>query len=290
VKKRIETPTNFNFRRTLKSHGWYSLSPFDFDEEKFTLGYVFDAEKPVYATISAVNFQLEIDSIDDKIVSGFRRILRLSEDFAEFYETLRIEKKFGWIEEQQSGRLLRSPTVWEDLVKTICTTNCNWSMTESMVFNLVEKLGQPSKCGKRAFPTAESMANVSVEFYKNEIRAGYRSQYFKQLADDVASGNLDPEIWLGSDLPTVELKKEMKRVKGVGDYATENLLKLVGRYDGLALDSWLRSQFSNKYNNGNACDDKQIEVFYERFGKWRGLVIWLDMTESWHQNIAMRKK
>jgi 3-methyladenine DNA glycosylase/8-oxoguanine DNA glycosylase len=283
VKKRIETPKNFNFERTLKSHGWYSLSPFEFNEENWTLSYVFDTEKPIYATVLVTNKDIEIDSCDDKIISDFRRILRIDEDFSEFYELLRIEKNFMWIEKQKTGRLLRSPTVWEDLVKTICTTNCNWSMTESMVSNLVQKLGKISTCGKRAFPTAESMANMSVDFYKNEIRAGYRSLYFKELADKVASGTLNPETWFESDLPTSELKKEFKKVKGVGNYAAENLLKLVGRYDGLALDSWLRSQFSKKYNNGNACDDKQIEMFYDRFGKWRGLVIWLDMTESWHQ-------
>jgi 3-methyladenine DNA glycosylase/8-oxoguanine DNA glycosylase len=82
-------------------------------------------------------------------------------------------------------------------------------------------------------------------------------------------------------LPTDELKKEMKKVKGVGDYAAENLLKLLGRYDGLALDSWLRSQFYKIHNNEKVCSDHKIERHYERFGSWRGLVMWCDMTERW---------
>ena len=73
----------------------------------------------------------------------------------------------------------------------------------------------------------------------------------------------------------------MKKVKGVGDYAAENLLKLVGRYDGLALDSWLRSQFYKNHNNEKKCTDLEIEKYYKKFGKWRGLVIWCDMTEKW---------
>ena len=73
----------------------------------------------------------------------------------------------------------------------------------------------------------------------------------------------------------------MKRVKGVGDYAAENLLKLVGRYDGLALDSFLRSQFYKKHNREKVCADKKIEDFYKKFGNWRGLAIWCDMTERW---------
>ena len=45
-------------------------------------------------------------------------------------------------------------------------------------------------------------------------------------AEAVASGNLDPEAWLVSDLPTAELKKTIKTVKGIGDYAAENSRQL----------------------------------------------------------------
>ena len=150
-----------------------------------------------------------------------------------------------------------------------------------MTTNLVEKLGEPAKDGRRAFPTAEKMASVSPEFYREEIRAGYRSPYFAEIAGQVASGKTNPESWLDSDLPTDSLKKEMKKLKGVGDYAAENLLKLVGRYDGLALDSMLRKRFYDKYNHEMICDDKKIRQFYERFGKWRGLVIWCEMSKKW---------
>ena len=150
-----------------------------------------------------------------------------------------------------------------------------------MVSNLVEKLGASAGREKKAFPTPEAMAAVNDDFYRTEIRAGYRSPYFVELAEAVAAGKLDPQSWLTSALPTAELKKEMKKVKGVGDYAAENLLKLVGRYDGLALDSWLRSQFYKNHAGGKACPDKKIERHYKKFGSWRGLVIWCDMTEKW---------
>lgn len=71
----------------------------------------------------------------------------------------------------------------------------------------------------------------------------------------------------------------MKQVKGVGDYAAENLLKLVGRYDGLALDSWLRAKFYKLRNAQTVCGDKEIEKFYARFDKWKGLAIWCDMSK-----------
>jgi len=103
----------------------------------------------------------------------------------------------------------------------------------------------------------------------------------KLLADRVASGALDVEAWLTSPLATGELMKEMRGVKGVGPYAAENLLKLLGRYDGLALDSWTRAKFFSVRNNGRKTTDKKIARYYSRFKEWRGLALWCDMTRDW---------
>ena len=289
----VETPENFNFEITIKSHGWSDLPPFQLDEKETCLKYVFTNEylqHPVPAAIYEKDKRLTIEISDrkisrkaeEKILRGVRHILRLDENFGEFYRLTKKIKALEWIEHKNAGRLLRSPTVFEDLIKTVCTTNCSWSLTKKMVTNLVEKLGEQAKTGERAFPTAEAMASVSPDFYREEIRAGYRSPYFAEIAEQAASGKINPESWLDSDLPTEELKKEMKRIKGVGDYAAENLLKLVGRYDGLALDSWLRAQFYKKHKAEKICSDKEIEQFYKNFGDWRGLAIWCDMTERWH--------
>ena len=180
-----------------------------------------------------------------------------------------------------AGRMLRSPTVFEDLVKMICTTNCSWSLTEKMVTGLVQSLGRESDDGEKTFPTAEAMAAMPVQFFVDEVRSGYRAPYLKELADRVASGELDVEAWLTSDLPTPELVKEIKGVKGAGDYAAENLLKLLGRYDGLALDSWTRAKFFKVRNNGRKANDKKIERYYSRFKEWRGLALWCDVTQDW---------
>jgi 3-methyladenine DNA glycosylase/8-oxoguanine DNA glycosylase len=103
----------------------------------------------------------------------------------------------------------------------------------------------------------------------------------KELADRTASGTLDVEAWFKSPLSTVDLMKEMRGVKGVGPYAAENVLKLLGRYDGLALDSWTRAKFSTLRNNGRKTTDKKIARYYSRFKEWRGLALWCDLTRDW---------
>lgn len=287
----IRTPLNFNFKRTVLSHGWYDLLPFEFDEKKWSLVRVLDVglKEPVSVEITATKRELKINAnaktlsqrAVEKIKRDVRHIFRLDDDLSEFYGLMKDESEFVWVASTGSGRLLRSPTVFEDLVKTICTTNCAWSMTDKMVKGLVQNLGQKSKDGRKSFPTPEAMAAVSVDFYKDVIRAGYRASYFKELAERVASGELDVETWLTSDLPAKEFMREVKNVKGVGPYAAEHIMRMVGRYDGLAIDSWVRPTFAKKYNNGVVCDDKAIAKHYERFGKWQGLALWCDMTRDW---------
>lgn len=283
----IDLPSHFDFRQTIFSHGWYQLAPFEFDAEKRRLSYVFNFNgKTAAVSVGQLNGKLKIVIAEsnlerdykNRILRDVRHVFRLDDDLSAFYQI--TAEHFPWISRTNSGRMLRSPTVFEDLVKTICTTNCSWALTKKITKNIVDLIGTVDKNGNRAFPTAEQMANRSADFYRTAVRAGYRASYFAELAQQVAAGKINPENWLNSDLSTSDLKREIKRVKGVGDYASENLLKLLGRYDGLALDSWLRAQFYKKHNNGSACDDEKIRNYYEKYGSWRGLVMWCDMSEK----------
>ena len=286
----LPIPSNFSFPRTIISHGWCELPPFFIDRKRWELTRVIDLapRPPLTINIIAQKRAIEIKSPRKltktdtaRVVRDVRHILRLDDDLDVFYQTMNANPGFEWIAGQGAGRMLRSPSVFEDLVKMICTTNCSWSLTEKMVAGIVENLGRESADGRRTFPSPQAMALMPLKFFTNEVRAGYRAPYLKELADRVASGDIDVEGWLSSTLPTRELIKEMKRVKGVGDYAAENLLKLVGRYDGLALDSWTRAKFFKVRNNGKKTTDKKIARYYSRFNEWRGLALWCDMTRDW---------
>lgn len=287
---RIPVPKHFSFRRTVVSHGWYALLPFSLDTKKWQLTRVFDvgAKPPVTVVMTARKTHLRLNTSRPLnktetalLLRDARHVLRLDDNLDPFYSATRNDPDFAWIGEQGAGRLLRSPTVFEDLVKMICTTNCSWALTEKMVTGLVENLGRETNNGRRSFPSPQAMASMPVDFFVQVVRAGYRASYLKELAERVASGELNVEEWLTSPLATPELVKQIKGVKGAGDYAAENLLKLLGRYDGLALDSWTRAKFFQVRNNGRKANDKKIARYYARFNEWRGLVLWCDVTRDW---------
>ena len=286
----IKTPRDFNFRRTVLSHGWCALQPFEFDQQSWKVVRVLDYGQaaPVTVEIASRNRAINIRTSRQMgkkaagaIERDVRHMFRLDDDLREFYQVVSGDPDFSWVAHEGAGRLLRSPTVFEDLVKMICTTNCSWALTQKMVSGLVNELGRESADGRKSFPNAAAMAERPAKFFRDQIRSGYRAPYLAELAQRVASGSLNVEAWLTSELPLNELIKEMKSVKGVGNYAAENLLKLIGRYDGLALDSWTRAQFARLRNNGRVASDKKIFRFYSRFNSWRGLALWCDMTRDW---------
>jgi N-glycosylase/DNA lyase len=287
---RIEVPESFNFKRTVLSHGWCELKPFEFDRASFTLKRVVDLgeHNPFTVEISQLDGSVAIKtparlakSRADRMSQAVRHMLRLDDDMEEFYRQVALDPAFQWIAAEGAGRLLRAPTVFEDLVKMVCTTNCSWALTEVMVTQLVHSLGRKTADGRYSFPAPEAMARMPESFYRKVVRAGYRAPYLRELARKVASGKLDVEGWLTSQKAGIELKREIKVVKGVGDYTAENMLKLLGRYHGLALDSWVRGRYSELHARGRRVPDNKIERHYRSFGDWSGLVLWCDVTRDW---------
>lgn len=191
---------------------------------------------------------------------------------------------------QGAGRMVRSPTVFEDVVKTICTTNTSWGGTTRMVNALVEYLGEPAPGALasgphgRAFPTAQAMAGAPAHFYKKVVGAGYRSGYLKQLATDLTKGRVDLERLATvsrSELPDAEVDKQLQALPGVGPYAAAHIMLMLGRYDRLILDSWTRPKYARLLGQKRPVSDRTIIRRFRRYGPYAGLAFWLFLTRDW---------
>ena len=38
--------------------------------------------------------------------------------------------------------------------------------------------------------------------------------------------------------------------------------------------------YAQRYNGGSAASDREIAAYYEPFGVWRGLVVWMDVMRE----------
>ncbi|MEA2447626.1 MAG: hypothetical protein QOK47_1263, partial [Actinomycetota bacterium] len=214
-----------------------------------------------------------------------RHVLRLDENLAGFYEMLKEDPDLAWAA-RGAGRMIRSPTVFEEVVKTVCTTNCSWGATRKMVSTLVSELGQPAAGAPvegpagRAFPTPEVMAAAPERFYREVMRAGYRGPYFQALARSVASGQVDLEALAIEDLDDAEVAVRLQALPGVGPYAAAHTMMMIGRYSLLILDSWTRPKYARLVGRKSVKDATIVRRF-KRYGDWAGLAFWLFLTDDW---------
>jgi N-glycosylase/DNA lyase len=299
------TPEPFDLDLTVRSHGWYDLAPWRWDGDRRVLarpvrlstGRVVDVE--VAPAARGLAFRAAARGRPSgaearEAEAALARSLALDEDLSAFRaRAAELERQragggkpdlpdLRWALARGAGRLLRSPTVFEDAVKTLCTTNCSWALTRLMVSRLCDKLGEESPRGDRTFPTPAAMAARRERFYREEIRAGYRAPYLGDLARKVAEGELDLEGLRSSPEPTEVVSKRIRGLAGFGPYATEHLLRLLGRHGHLALDAWTRATLARRRGKRRVPADRTFERWYAPYGEWAGLAMWLEATTGWH--------
>ena len=282
-----------DFARTLLSHGVADLPPNEIAPDGTRLTTVLSAGEgawlveltaqgagrarlgaPAGATSPPASERREL-------AARIREMLRLDEDMSAFYLLAAADPALAWVA-AGAGRMMRSPTVFEDLVKTICTTNCTWSATVRMVSALVGELGTAAAGvrDRRAFPSPAMIADAGDAFFRDVARAGYRGPYLRALAYDVASGRRDLEALRDPALPDQEVADRLLEIAGVGPYAMAHMMMLLGRYRRLILDSWTRPKY-RRVSGRARITDKGIERAFRRYRQFAGLAFWLMLTEDW---------
>ena len=273
----------FSFAAVADSHGWRQLAPFRGDRDalfyviRLATGRV--TELVLTGAADGVGVAAEDDlspAEEAEVAATVAWMLGLEQNLSAFYEAARDEPKLAAAAAEAKGRILRSPTLFEDVVKTILTTNTIWGSTVRMVANLVTLFGDPLPADptRRAFPTPAQLAATDEPTLRSVGRLGYRAPYVLDLACKVAAGTLDLEALRTADLPTPELRKRLLALKGVGPYAVANLLMLLGHYDAIPIDSWALSVVSKEWHGGARVGPAEVEAAFARWGQWKGLAYW----------------
>lgn len=286
-------PPPFDFEATALEHGWVALHPFLWRPEAAELSRVHRLESGQVVRVCmqgkgsdtqpVVGIRVEAAALlgpaeEAEIRRAVRRMLRLDEDLSELYGLMARLNGRSLRLKPGAGRLLRCPSLFEDMVCTICTTNITWSGTKRMVERLVARLGEPfpGLPELQAFPTPEAIMAAGPEFLKQEAGLGYRSGYVWELARDVAEKRLDLSSLENSDQPAEVLYRSLRRIKGIGEYAAATILMLLGRYERLAIDTEMKAFVARKYLAGQPGTDAEIRAIYAPWGKWQYLAYWFD--------------
>jgi len=285
---KLEFPAKqpFSLHSVIHSHGWARLAPFSLDEEtgEFTYTLALQNQRVMKLFIEQIDrgVSVEVDeSIDqaeeNEISTAVIWMMGLDQEFSDFYGLAHAEPKLQQVETNAQGRILRSPTLFEDTIKTILTTNTAWGGTIRMTKTLVDQFGEPlpEDDSIKSFPTPEKIAATDESTLRESTRLGYRSPYILNLAQGIASGEIDLESIKTAELPVEEVRQRLLSIKGVGNYAAANLLMLLGHYSYLTIDSWALKMVSHEWFDGESITPKEVEQAFEKWGQWKGLAYWL---------------
>ncbi len=272
----------FDFYNTVHSHGWYQLAPMQWDEDARVLRRPerMPDGRVRMLTISGAPGGFCVEA-PGRLSNADAALLRermawmfwTDADFSAFYERADREPRLAHCRLKAQGRLLRSTSLFEDVVKMMMTTNIQWSGTRRLVRALVDKYGEASPEGARAFPTADVIAR-SRERTLRGLGLGYRAPYLLKLARDVASGRTDLEPLRDRSLPTLELRKRLLALPGIGPYAAAALLALLGRHDFIPVDTEAVSAVSAFFFDGKKVGEKEINAVFAHWGEHKALAYW----------------
>jgi 3-methyladenine DNA glycosylase/8-oxoguanine DNA glycosylase len=269
----------------IQSHGWAQLLPFRAAPtgrelariERTRAGQVVRlVMRPAAGTGVRVRVTPPVDAnTQAELRHQVRWMLDLDADLSEFYAQARREPQLAHVEAGAQGRILRAPTVFEDLVKTLLTTNTSWAGTRRMVGALVDRLGEPhpDAPSQRAFPTPARVAAAGEEGLR-AMGLGYRAPFVADLARREVEGALHLEGLKDPRRSTEEIRRTLLALRGVGDYAAAEMLMLLGRYDYVPVDSWARKRVSEAWHAGAPVKNAAVEAAFERWGPWKGLAYW----------------
>lgn len=283
--------------RTFISHGVASLPPMRVDQgsRSFAVTVALERARPRTVVVSEgprktarlrVQGRAPGTGSADDLKRKVSHILRFDEDLSEFYRLARDDDSLRWVT-AGAGRMIRSATVFEEVVKTICTTNCAWGATKRMVHAIVEHLGEPAVGAPeegpwgRAFPSPEAIAAAGEPFFKEIARTGYRGPYLMAIARDVIEKRIYlEELAKDRDMSDDEVEARLLSLPGVGPYAAAHIMMMLGRYSRLILDSWTRPTYLRAANKRSATDADIVRRF-KRYGRYAGLAFWLFVTSDW---------
>ena len=187
-------------------------------------------------------------------------------------------------------RLFRSPTLFEDIVKTITGCNITWPSTVRMNRLLCAHVGiaPSSSGGAGAFPTPAELASWAPSQLAERCKVGYRAERIIRLARDVEAGRLDLAWFEQPERTTDELYRALRRIHGIGDYAANNILQLLGHYDRLPVDTETLRHFRHLHDvHGDLPEvTAAAQRHYEKYAPYQFLAYWYELWRDYERRFG----
>lgn len=260
----LKPPVPYNLVSTILSHGWINLSPFQYNSKEAVLSRferIIDLSEPIQIQINQPNknsVALNLFSEEklkkehvNEIKTRVGRILSFDQDNGELLSVARLlNSEVPTYLKQGGGRLLRSSSLYEDVVKTLFTTNASWSFTKQMVHNYVQL-----STSSQTFPDPDELYNLTELDFRKLVKCGYRARYLKVIIE-YFKDDINRNEFLSNSL------------MGLGKYGMAHVNVMAGNFSDIPIDSEVRSYFEKEFS---IRDDNSIHRRYRDWGPYKFL-------------------
>jgi len=295
----ITPPADYVLARDVASYGYFVLAPNAWDARRGVLARPFHlADGLAAASIAQPGagprdadawsttwrgagsaLRVQVDRALTRVEcaglrAGIRRMLHLDDEgVADFH---RLDPRW-----RRSGRarIFRSPTLFEDVLKTVTSCNVTWSGTKQMNRRLCAAYSP-------AFPRPADLARRRPETLRRLTGVGYRDARIIELARLFQGGEIDENRWIDPAVDDATVRAELLDLPGVGPYAAHNIMQLLGRYAFLAVDTETMRHARNELRceGDDSSLRRQVEAYYEPFGRQRFRSYWFELWTAYERD------
>jgi 3-methyladenine DNA glycosylase/8-oxoguanine DNA glycosylase len=298
----IKPPADYDLARDVCSYGYFLLAPNYWDVRKRVFRRVMtiggEAEPVVVSQPLGRGGALKVtlartlrSAEKTELISGLTRMLRLDETQEHLAEFHRVDPRFA---SSGRGRLFRSPTLFEDVIKTVTSCNVTWPSTVQMNRRLCEVLGskvegESHPTQTHGFPSAAKLARTRPETLRARCRVGYRDARMVELAKlfctSPARGGIDVQMLEDPATGDDAVFTYLKELPGIGPYAAANIMQLMGRYKRLPLDteSVRHGKVVMGLKGSSASIMKKVHAHFLPFGAHAFRSYWFEIWEYYQQ-------
>ena len=258
-----------DLERTVLSHGWVQLPPFNWDAEQQELSRRERVGKQIGTIIVSQisRRQLAITMPDrfgsrqrDALESRVRRSLMLDWNPAKAIDlAINQNPLVAKYMKCGGGRFLRGSNFFEDFYKTVCTINTSWLNT----IRMTRALANLNDDGCAASP--HDISSLAPSKLQKLCGLGYRAEILHKITIKLLSlGIIDED----GNLLVDEVEREtMLGFKGIGPYGADHLRILQADFSRIPVDSEVSSYCRKELD----IIDADINESFESWGNFRFL-------------------
>jgi 3-methyladenine DNA glycosylase/8-oxoguanine DNA glycosylase len=296
----LSAPRPFSLKATALSHGWHECAPMSWSEGGSCLQIIErDGDRAYRISVTegrksarsvSLNVRIEGGPLTEagvaRSLENLRMAMGLDQDLGEFFAICREHPTLRVLESIGAGRSIRSVSMAENVVKTICGSNVNWTQAVKMI-NRLGQLGPsvPHFRSLNAWPTPREILRAGEKYLLEVCRVGYRAEAILKFCEDVVEKRFDPDeldvMARDPNVTTEEISSRLKSIRGVGPTSANYLLSFLGRHDRLSIDTSTVAHVARTHTNGRKPTIKKIEKIYAKYGPWKNKVWWFEHWLNW---------